>query len=231
VASSYERLRRPQPADAAVTIRHDGTGVDVCRGTACTHLVIPESDGGAVEVNEDGSLVVVYAKAAAVYDVATGKRVAKLSERAIWGDLEHLGLDIELLGARALLVTRTPCAGPCSTSVLFDARTGKKLADVGGTNEFGVGMNASALSPAQVRGDVWAFNDSDTPAIVLQDVRTGKIVRRFDRPVDCTGDCALRMVHMATGLALLPGRGAAGDVTLLDPRGDVTASYHLPLCK
>ncbi|HWU89021.1 MAG TPA: hypothetical protein VN253_17270 [Kofleriaceae bacterium] len=76
-----------------------------------------------------------------------------------------------------------PCAGPCSSSWLADPRTGQRLGAVGG------GFNTSELDPVLVKGNVWAFNDADLSGKVdrfaFQDIKTGRIVHRFERPASC----------------------------------------------
>jgi hypothetical protein len=157
---------------------------------------------------------------AVVYDVATARRLARVP----LGE-PHVG--VQLLD-ETLLITSTPCAGPCSSSTLVSARTGRRLAAVGGADP----INTSMLSPARVSGDVFAFNDHDSAAIVYQDLRTGRVVERFDHEMaPCEMDCGVQMLHVGGRLAIVETGDAAGDVTLYDARGDRVARHQLPRCE
>ncbi len=126
-------------------------------------------------------------------------------------------------------MTSTPCAGPCSSSELVDPRTGKHLATVGGSEP----INTSELDLARVAGDVYAFNDHDSNAIVYQDVRSGRVVGRFDHagPACQDVDCAqIVMMHTGGRLAVVQASGATGDLTLYDASGRHITSYRMPVC-
>jgi WD40 repeat protein len=158
---------------------------------------------------------------AVVYDVARGRRLGRV-------DLGEPHVDLGFIDD-TLLVTSTPCAGPCSSSALVDPRTGKRLAMVGGSEP----INTSELDFARVSGDVYAFNDHDSNAIVYQDVRSGRVVSRFDhagspcQDVDCG---RIVMVHTGGRLAVIQAGGATGDLTLYDPSGRHVSSYRMPVC-
>ncbi|HWU87232.1 MAG TPA: hypothetical protein VN253_08155, partial [Kofleriaceae bacterium] len=236
-----EALGKPEAPAIAVTV--DGQRVSVCRAGACRELAVPElpadSERASAAVDDAGTLLAVIVDQgdtdgdarpprsghAVVYDVATGRRLRKLDLGDAYASLDFVG--------DALLVTHTPCAGPCSSSVLVDPRSGRRLAAVGGATAF----NTSELTPARVAGTVYAFNDWDSRAIVYQDVKTGRVVQRFDRPEggcggdDSVGECSTRMIHAGGGIALLDGGRATGDLTLLDARGKVVARHRLPVCQ
>lgn len=232
-----EALGKPEPGDGTATsVAIDGTRVAVCRAGACRDVSIPELPGGeerpTVAVSEDGRLVAAISRSdpdhprrtrqAAIYDVATGRRLRAIDIGEDYAQLEFLG--------GTLLVTNTPCAGPCSSSRLVDPRTGKQLGAVGGA----AALNTSELSAARVTGDVWAFNDWETTAMVYQDVRTGRVVRRFERPPTCASGsyagCEVHMLHVGDGIAILGEARAAGRITLVDARGKVTAQHQIPAC-
>jgi WD40 repeat protein len=236
-----EALGKEDPSGATATIH--GRRATVCRAGACRELTIaelPEESEGEPNgaVDDAGTLFAVVvdqgqteapkprAGSAVVYDVATGRRLRKLALPGMYTTLAFAG--------GTLLVTHTPCAGPCSSSDLVDPRTGRRLGAVGGAKAF----NTSELTPAQVTGNVYAFNDWDSPTIVYQDVKTGRVVRRFEMPaIECGTDdgsldvCMPRMVHAGSGVALVSRGTHSGDLTLLDARGKVTGSYKLPVCK
>jgi WD40 repeat protein len=246
LASGAYRPRAPTPREAlgqrepaAITTAIEGAKVTLCRAGACRELAIPELPTGddaspQVVVSDDGALVAAIsdpgepgtgrrAKHAVIYDAATGRRLRRL-------ELDADEIELAFLGG-ALLVTRTPCAGPCSTSRLVEPRTGRRLGTIGGAQP----LNTSELSAAQVTGDVWAFNDWDTPTVVYQDVKTGRVVRRFERPPTCpadsSDDCQVHMIHAGGGLAILGAASGAGSVTLVDARGKVVAQHRAPACK
>jgi len=247
--SAGEILRRTAPDPATASATHAGARVKVCRAGRCRTLGVPEitalaaapgvsdapgaSSDGDVElaVNHDASLVAVWSARwghrgpAVVYDVASGRRLSRIALDRLFDGSDGV-MSLEFVGD-TLLATSTPCAGPCSSSVLIAPRTGKRIAAVGGREP----LNTSETMAAQVAGDVFAFNDWDSSILVYQDVRTGRVVRRFDGPTTCSSnDCGRVMLHLARGLAVLPRHGQAGDVTVLDPRGHVIARHHLPSC-
>jgi len=230
-------------APPATTVEAAGTQVKVCRAGACRALTVSgpvELDMGQAAVSADGSLFAAITDQvgtapdakesghAAVYDVATGRLLRRL---AIGGGSASISFV-----ADTLVVTNTPCAGPCSTSWLVDPRTGKRLGAVGGAD-----FNTSSLDPVPVKGDVWAFNEDDVlgevDRFVFQDLKTGRIVHRLERSAACPDDsldktgCGVRMVHAGDGVALLGAGRNAGDITLLDARGATIARYRAPICK
>ncbi len=229
-----EVLRRPEPGAAVATL--DGARVTVCHARACRDVPIPELAAArptpaSATVSDDGRLVAVIidrgdqgatAPYALVHDVATGRRIRRLAV-GVEASIAFLG-DV-------LLVTNTPCAGPCASSWLTDPRTGRRLGTIGGATP----IETTATSPARVTGDVWAFNDSITPEVVYQDVRTGRVVRRFHRSGNCSipqiDDCDVRLVHAGGGIAILGEGRRLGDVTLLDARGAVVGQHRAPTCK
>lgn len=237
--TAHEALRRDEPGDT--TIQRDGTRVTVCHAGACRGVTIPElatrdpddPTGPGLAISDSRRLVAAITKQgdldaeaparAVVYDLASGRRIRRLDLGGAFASLDFLG--------ETLLVTTTPCAGPCSSSRLVDPRTGRKLGALGGTQA----LNTSELTAARVTGDVWAFNDWGSPAIVYQDVRTGRVVRRFDRPTSCaedgSGACDVRLLAAGGGLAIVGEGDELGQITLADVRGKIVAQHRVPPCR
>ena len=174
--SPRQILGDAEPATGAATVRVDGDRASVCRGGACTTVLLPagiSQPDRDVQVDDAGTLLAVETgRAILTYDVATGRRRARIAKHREDGT----DVAIELLG-HAVMVTTTPCAGPCSSSALYDGATGRLVAAVGG------GMDTSYTTPAHVSGDVWAFNDGNA-TVVYQDVRTGRVLARTALPAD-----------------------------------------------
>lgn len=238
----YEALGKAPPVDPAVaSAERDGIRVKVCRSGSCRVVDVPELHDiaatlgaeASLTVNDDASLLAVCqsdfssSEWAVVYDVASGRRVSRFSFDRLFDGPAEAARFLRFLNG-TLLVVETPCAGPCSRGVLVDPRTGKLIAPVGVRGK----DTLSGVVRAQVGGDVFAFTEWNSPAIAYQDIRTGQVVRRFGRPVNCTGDmCEVAMLHAGAGIALTPQAGKAGDITLIDARGKITARHRLPLCK
>lgn len=214
----------------------DGNIVHVCRGDTCREIAVRTLDGdGASAYVDDAMRTLAVAhqlsgverEAVLVYDVATGKRIAQFIAQGS-------GMTYSFLDG-TLMATSTPCAGPCSSSTLFDARKGTKLG--------GIAVNTSAVTPAQLDGDIWAFNDWDTTNVVLHDIKTGavagtiKLPRRActDEPEPETGSefvmCdGLTLLSDQKRLLVLPSTHP-GDVLVFDRKGKLLAEHHLPICQ
>ena len=86
---------------------------------------------------------------------------------------------------------------------------------------------------------VWAFNDWDSTKIVLQNVRTGRVVKTLELPkkactnepdsefVSCDG---ITMLAAGSKLVILPAV-RPGDVMVVDQSGKLLADHHLPRCQ
>jgi hypothetical protein len=246
-ATPYEALGRPEQEPAPVTAKiRDGKQVAVCRDGACRTIAVPELGGITASwieatANDAASLVAVILprdaadddpadtsgydkhKVAIVYDVARGRRLARI-------DLGEPAQKASFVGD-TLLVTNDTCGGSCVSSMLVDPRTGKRIAKLGGDTP----IDVTYLSAARATGDVYAFSDSSSPAIVLQDVKTGRVVRRFDHEVTgCQGPLriCMRLLDVGGRLAVVdaPGDGDSG-VALYDARGKLLARHPMPVCK
>src|SRR5262249_6405507 len=244
-ATADEALGRPEQVRAPVTAKiRDGKEVSVCRDGACRTLAVPELGGITAPwieamANAAASLVAALLprdatggdpadttgynehKVAVVYDVARGRRLARI-------DLGEPAHTVSFVGD-TLLVTNDTCGGSCVSSTLVDTRTGKHIAALGGDTPF----DARSVSAARATGDVYAFTDTNSSAIVLQDVKTGRVVHRFDHEVlDCKrpGRRCMRLLDAGGRLAVVDAPGDGGGVALYDARGKLLARHPMPVC-
>jgi hypothetical protein len=219
--------------DPGPTVEHEDNVARVCHRGTCRDVKLRALENATrteVIVDDDAKLLAAAyhivegeRSAVLVYDVATGKRVSQFI--ALGSNNELVFLD------QTLLVTSTPCAGPCSSTNMFDARKGKLLA--------GVGVNTSAMSPTKLAGDIYAFNDWDSRTVVLQSIKTGRIKGSLELPkhactnepdseyVSCEG---ITLLTSGSNIVVLPSV-RPGDVMIVDQKGKLVADHRLPLCQ
>ena len=222
----FERAHGP-------SVSFEGLEAKVCREKDCQKLrvtEIPKSDRHEVVVDDAAKLLAVMAEfgderkrgAVVVYDVKSGRRLGRFSTQVGGASLGFLG--------GALLVNGRSRAGRREPSVLFEPLTGKPIATVGGDE----GLDVSELNPAQMDGDVWAFSQPESGALVFQDVRSGRVVKRVLMPSwyeEGETDNGVQLVHAGDGIAVLPTGRAAGDVIVVDREGKTSAHYRMPVCR
>jgi WD40 repeat protein len=234
--TTRERLGPGRVDPDAPTVHANGRRVEVCHAGHCRELEIADDvDVRYLVTDARGTLVAAPTnrgpRSVVVHDVATGRLLFRGAAHAWFPDTMMMDSALALVGESTLVVSSTPCAGPCTSSVLVDARTGRLIAHVGGVRDGRGALTAGALDQARVAGDVYAFSDWSSTLVVYQDVRTGKIVRRTHHPLACSGiDCEVTMVHVDAGVAVLPREKLAGDVAVLDRRGAIAGHHHLPIC-
>ena len=219
--------------DDPVTTEVDGAVARVCQDGHCKDIKIRAAENPDtinLHITDDAKLLAavyrlsdVARDAVLVYDVASGKRISQFIAQ---GDSpQYQFLD------ETMMVTSTPCAGPCSSSTLFDVRKGREVG--------GVGVNTSSVSPTKIAGNVWAFNDWDSLNVVLQNVKTGRISDSFKLPrractnepdseyVTCEG---ITLLTAGSNIIVLPSV-RPGDVMVVDQKGKLVAEHPLPVCQ
>lgn len=174
------RLTLPPPSKQIV-LNQDGA--DFCDApTQCKTLrASADVDPGlglTAAVSQDGTLAALAylgeQPTVEIFELASGKRLAELHGR----DPKAMCISAELLGATVLVRERDCGKDALSRSWLADAATGKLLGEAGGTRSFAAGASPS-ISPAHLSGDDWAFPAARGEAVVIQNVRTGKLKKRI----------------------------------------------------
>ncbi len=97
-----------------------------------------------------------------LYDVTRHARIAAFPPAVATGDRD--GARRVGFAGPLLLLEATPCAVPCRTTRLADARSGRLFPAVGGDGELWV------TSSADLGGDVWALGNGDATSVVIADV-------------------------------------------------------------
>jgi hypothetical protein len=154
--------------------------VEACLGDAkCKPLkykVKASAPPQSVAISQSGGTVAIAAGDAKagkgtveLWDVAGNKRIANLK----YANGDFRCATIRFLG-ETLAVSADNCNGPSARGALY-SKAGKRLADIG-SSEFGT----FGFSYTQVDLSVWAFLEESAGQVVLQDVESGAIVKKFD---------------------------------------------------
>lgn len=148
-----------------------------------------------------------------LYDARSGKRLASrpLPFGKKPGKSDYRCGDLAWLGD-TLLVRTNVCAGPGGQSWL--AR-GRNLRPIGllGTRK----MNTYRAAPVRVAGNRWAFLATFSRALVVQDIRTGKVLRTIslEGHVEEVDEDSDRVVALADGrLAVVLGADRVGKLLI-----------------
>ncbi|HEX3761947.1 MAG TPA: hypothetical protein VHW23_24775 [Kofleriaceae bacterium] len=208
---------RPQvmPAPDAPKVTEAEADITVCHpdGTAC-HKLVPKGQvdpgiGMTSAVNRAGTLAALGTQAAnrqsqvETFDAATGKHLATFKLPAKGGMCMFLGFAGDTLD-----ITQSECGAPGGTEWLA-TRAGKQIAPLGGNPRI-----TSNSPPVHVTGNTYAFATAAGDVVVLQDVVTGKVVRRI--AIDEAGPDAATLVGDASHLVLIYGGARAGDIVVVD---------------
>lgn len=174
--ASHPRIAEPPPA---MKLELGENSVEVCRanGSACkTVRASAEVDPGlglGAELNAAGTIVALaYLSGDTLvetFEVATGKRLMQLHGRS----KKAMCISASFLG-ESLLIHERECGSDDVRASWLASADGKRLADAGGGKAF-----ASPLRPAHLRGDEWAFPARRGEALAIQNVKTGKVLKRI----------------------------------------------------
>jgi hypothetical protein len=221
---------RPRVVPAATapkvtTGEHDAT---VCHsdGSACKKLAakgpVDPGQGISAGANEAGTIGALEYLASGpqsdTFDLATGKRIASFSAHAKKG---HACGGVDVLG-ESVVVGTFEC-GTNTGEAWIGSKTGKKLAAVGGTKPI-----VPAGFYVHVDGDVWAFSSIGGDAVVLQDVKTGKVTKRIE--VGKPDKATVALLGDAKRLVIVYGGERAGDVAVIDLGSDKIVAHPGTRC-
>jgi DNA-binding beta-propeller fold protein YncE len=205
-------LLAPEPDAPKVT--EGAADITVCHhdGSACKKLVAKNQIDPGINftsaVNASGTLGAIAVLGGPihieVFDVASANHVATFA-------LPHGGLcGYVSFAGETLDVMQVDCGDGTSGKEWLYTKRGKQIARVGGAAPFLTGG-----APVHVTDDVWAFAPSDGSVIVLQDVVTGKVMKRIS-----VGKADPNMWATLAGdsahLVLVFGGARAGDIAVVD---------------
>lgn len=222
---------RPQvmPAPDAPKVTEAAADITVCHhdGTACHKIVakgqVDPGLGLTSAVNHAGTLAALGTQAAnrqsqvETFDAATGKHLATFKLPAKGGMCMFLGFAGDTLD-----ITQSECGSSGGTEWLA-TKAGKKIAPVGGSPQI-----TSNSPPVHVTGNTYAFATAAGDVVVLQDVVTGKVVRRI--AVDEAGPDTATLVGDSAHLVLVYAGARAGDVIVIDVATGKATPLHARRC-
>jgi hypothetical protein len=224
----YDRARLP----AAPQVKTSKREVTVCIGTDPCKTFKPKVGNTDYDmqaaINESGTLLATASgpenkQWVDVFDVASGKSLAHV--RA--GTSDDPCVSVGLAGD-TVIVDESNCAGPDDSAWLV-TKKGKKLAKLGSKKQ---PLQTAAMTPVRADGDVWAFNSFDNAEVVLQNVKTGKLVARVALPDPGEMPSSTVLVADGAGKVLVIGGGKTpGRVIAIDvATRKIVATHELPAC-
>lgn len=200
-------LLAPEPDEPQLK---DPDSITVCKhdGSACKKLV-PKHDvdpgiGITSAVNAAGTLGAIFVQGGTsyveVFDVASTKHVATFTvpNRGMCGFLDFAGDTLD--------VTAVDCGDGSKGNEALYTKRGKRLAQL----PFMTGG-----APAHVTDNVWAFAPDDGSVIVLQDVVTGRLVKRISVGKGDPNSFAT-VVGDSAHIVVVYGGARAGDIAVVD---------------
>src|SRR5205823_4995608 len=135
------------------------------------------------------------------FDLKTGKRLATFKT----GD-KHSSCNALEFAGDTLVIGEETCGEQGMTAWLATAK-GKKVADVGGELPITPGLQ----SIAKLSGNDYAFSTLTGEAVIVQDVKTGKVGKRIP-VVSAVPKQTGYLLGDGTALAVVFGGARAGDV-------------------
>jgi hypothetical protein len=226
-SGKFEKLAEPPKLSAATDARVETTNPDlkVCQVDQCKTLtakVLPAMSQIRAATNASGSTAVFLlgnAQAgkgyAEVWDVARQKKVARFK----YARGEFKCGDVAIIDDTIYLSAAT-CGAPAARAALYSIK-GKKIANVGGTADYGVFGNAYA----SVEDKQWAFLEENGAQLVVQELVKGKVLKKIDTSalfkenggasMGNPGESALLRIGPGK-LAVIGGAPATGHVALVD---------------
>jgi WD40 repeat protein len=231
-----ERLPEPSaPSRAVATVATKGNIATVCRDDHCSTVTVRELATMAepqVAVDADGTRLAAVdttrasATPALLYDVARKTRLASFPPSSTDDDRDGVR-GVRFVGG-LLQVDATPCDGPCTSSRLADARTGRLLDPVEGGVPLAVGTVVG------LGDDMWAVGDDQARLVVLENARTGRTiaVALHDDTASPVADLPdIPLFRVEGGVLAVLGLDGAGGARVLAPDGHVVAAFALPTCR
>ncbi len=222
-----------EEASGAVVVKASGLKLDLDGQRATSAEVDAKAERLAVVAGADSKPAVAY-----IFDLPGGVRRAKF----VAGTDDFTCAGVAFLGTRALLVSLSVCAGPGGRAYLADADTGERKAWVGGRDDWQAWDVKAQHAPGGGAND-WAFREQYGSEVAVQDVITGKVLRRIDLSAHLPLDPESKLpatdpqwgwLFRTTGgkLAVLnEGAGAQGVFIIVDPvAGVVDRVVKMPGC-
>ena len=174
--ASYPRL---SAAPSVWNLEIGEDSVQICRvdGSACkTVRASAEVDPGlglSAALNADGTVVALSYLSdeplVETFEVATGKRLMQVRGR----NKKAMCISGSFVG-ESLVISEMECGSDDVRESWLASADGKYLGAAGGGKAF-----ASWYQPAHLRGEEWAFPAARGESLVIQNVRTGKIIKRI----------------------------------------------------
>lgn len=227
---------RPAVAGAA-TAEVKGAVVQVCKGNCKTwkpRLKPTAKRKLMAAVNDDATLAAAWldwpcgeddgaaATSVEIYDVVKAKRLATFKA----GSHDEPIVSVSFAGDAAVVHEgEVMCiAGSYKTSLV--SKLGGKLGAVGGKGPFASG------SAVHLTGTLWAFSSTNGDAVVVQDVKTGKLDRRIKLPDPSRADDFCSLHGDAARLVLACSRiDDVADVRVIDlASADKITDYRPAKC-
>jgi len=191
----------------------DGGGITVCHRDRSCHNLVPTGQidpgiGFVSAVNSTGTLAAIGVQGSdlqvEVFDVATGKHVSTFKlPPSRWMCL------VVAFAGDTLDISNVEC-GATTGKEWLATKLGKRIAAIGGASPIMTGS-----PPVHVTDNTWAFTPDGGDVVILQDVVTGKVVKRIsvgkadpDSPATLVGD--------STHIVLIYGGTRAGDLAVID---------------
>jgi hypothetical protein len=165
-----------------------------------------------------------------VADARTGKELATVRPRVQRRGVEDCD-DVQLLDG-VVLVDQTQCAEEGRNRLLlFDPATGKELAAIGGKRP----IDTWGSTWIRAHDHVWAFR-SDDGQVVLQDVRTGKVIARHDARAlfgikRAPRRAVTQLVDLGATILVIIGTPTPGAAAILDKKTGAITRRIAPVCE
>ena len=216
------------PAPRKVVIKNAGGGKKpkLCRadGSKCKTLAMShEIDQGMGLVAAENATLTLAALASLewidTFDLRSGKRLATFKT----GPKQSSCNALEFAGD-TLVIGEETCGEDGMTAWLATAK-GKKIADVGGELPITLGFQ----SLTRLTGNNYAFATLTGEAVIVQDVKTGKVAKRIP-VVSAVPRQTGYLLGDGTTIALVYGGARAGDVAIVDLSSDKVRSYSGKRC-
>lgn len=229
IAAPKGETQRFAPTSPQPKIEVGDASVSVCNadGSACRTLK-PKGEvdpglGITAAVNEAGTLAALGYLAnrpqVELFDLTNGKRLGKLAA----GSKKLMCLELSFVGD-SLYVGEAEC-GSETTSAWLATRMGKKVAAVGGNPAF-----KPSGDTVHVEKNVWAFGSAAGDAVVLQDVKTGKVSKRIAIG-PASDEASAALLGDGKRLVVVFDGSRAGDVAIVDLATDKVTTHAAARCK
>jgi hypothetical protein len=158
-----------------------------------------------------------------VFDVVSGRRLFTLAGR----ERKAPCISADFIG-ESLLIRERDCGEDAFRATWLVDANGQPLADAGGARTF-----ASPLDPVRLTDELWAFLSARGDAVVLQNVKTGKVEKRLSlgAKVPAAQAAAMSAISDDTRLMIAHAGKRRGELSLLDVATGKLRKLSLKRCK